>query len=182
MITGQDAQSFNATFSILLKRRAYGGKQRQERSRLQCVDRILTRRCSRRPSNSRASPYERTDARKAHQNGYKDRSLNTRYGETILRKSQFREFPFETQVFGCYARVKKALVSTIVGCYLQGVSTRKIQEIVSHLGIELLSPASVSRMAKGLDDQVQAFLPRPIEQILPYLFVDASYYKVRDGV
>ncbi|WP_054848654.1 IS256 family transposase [Methanoculleus chikugoensis] len=130
-----------------------------------------------------AAQYERTDARKAHRNGYKDRSLKTRYGgETILRKPQFREFPFETQVFGRYARVEKALVNAIVESYLQGVSTRKIQEIVSHLGIDQLSPpASVSRMAKNLDDQVQAFFLRPIEQAIPYLFVDASYYKIRDG-
>jgi putative transposase len=128
-----------------------------------------------------AAQYERTDARKAHRNGYKGRSLKTRYGETILRKTQFREFPFETQVFGRYARVEKALVNAIVESYLQGVSTRRIQEIVAHLGIDQLSPASVSRMAKDLDNQVQAFLLRPIEQTIPYLFVDASYYKVRDG-
>jgi putative transposase len=128
-----------------------------------------------------ATPYERTDARKAHRNGYKDRSLKTRYGATILRKPQFQELPFETQVFGRYARVEKALVNAIVESYLQGVSTRKIQEIVAHLGIDQLSPTSVSWMAKDLDDQVQAFLLRPIEQATPYLYVDASYYKVRDG-
>ena len=128
-----------------------------------------------------ADSYERTDTRKAHRNGYKDRALKTQYGETILRKPQFRELPFETQVFGRHVRVEKALVNAIVESYLQGVSTRKLQEIVAHLGIEHLSPASVSRMAKDLDDQVQAFLLRPIEQTTPYLFVDASYYKVRDG-
>ena len=72
-------------------------------------------------------------------------------------------------------------MNAIVESYLQGVSTRKIQEIVVHLGIEQLSTASVSRMAKDLDDQVQASLLRPIEQAIPYLYVDASYYKVRDG-
>ncbi len=128
-----------------------------------------------------AGQYERSEKRKAHRNGYKERSLTTWYGGTTLQKPQFREFPFETQVFGRYARVEKALVNAIVESYLQGVSTRKIQEIVSHLGIDQLSPASVSRMAKGLDDQVQAFLLRPIEQAIPYLFVDASYYKIRDG-
>ena len=128
-----------------------------------------------------AASYERTDACKAHRNRYKDRSLKTQYGETNLRKPQFRELPFETQVFGRYARVEKALVNAIVESYLQGVSTRKIQEIVAHLGIDRLSSTSVSRMAKDLDDQVQAFLLRPIEQATPYLYVDASYYKVRDG-
>lgn len=71
------------------------------------------------------------------------------------------------------ARVEKALVNAVVESYLQGISTRRIQEIVSHLGIDQLSPASVSRMARGLDDPVQAFLLRPIEQAIPYLFVDA---------
>ncbi len=80
-----------------------------------------------------AAQYERTDARKAHRNGYKDRSLKTRYGETILRKPQFRELPFETQVFGRYARVEKALVNAIVESYLQGVSTRKIQHISQNI-------------------------------------------------
>ena len=72
-------------------------------------------------------------------------------------------------------------MNAIVESYLQGVSTRRVQEIVAHLGIDHLSPASVSRMAKDLDDWVQAFLVRPIEQAVPYLFVDASYYKIRDG-
>ncbi len=99
-----------------------------------------------------AAQYEQTDARKAHRKDYKDRSLKTRYGETMLRKPQFREFPFETQVFGRYARVEKALVNAVVESYLQGVSTRKVQEIIAHLGIDHLSPASVSRMAKDLDD------------------------------
>jgi len=71
-----------------------------------------------------ADAYERTDARKAHWNGYNDRTLKTRYGETVLRKPQFREFPLEMQVFGRYARVEKALVNAIVESCLQGVSTR----------------------------------------------------------
>ena len=98
-----------------------------------------------------------------------------------MKKPQFREKPFETQVFGKYARVERALVNAIAESYLQGVSTRKVQAIISHLGIDQLSPSSVSRISWDLDDQVMAFLDRPIEQAFPYLFVDASYYKVRDG-
>ena len=128
-----------------------------------------------------AEAYERTDARTCHRNGSKDRSLVTRFGEISLKKPQFREKPFETQVFGKYARVEKALVNAIAESYLQGVSTRKVQTIIAHLGIDQLSPSSVSRIARDLDDQVLAFLDRPIEQAFPYLFVDASYYKVRDG-
>ena len=73
-----------------------------------------------------AAQYERTDARKAHRNGYKDRSLKTRYPETIRRKPQFREFPFETQAFGWYARVEKALVNAIVELCLQGRSRENL--------------------------------------------------------
>ena len=105
----------------------------------------------------------------------------TRFGDISLKKPQFREKPFETQIFGKYARVEKALVNAIAESYLQGVSTCKVQTIISHLGIDQLSPSSVSRIAQDLDEQVTAFLNRPIEQAVPYLFVDASYYKVREG-
>jgi transposase-like protein len=74
-----------------------------------------------------AGAYERTDAPSAHRNGYKDRSLKTRYGETILRKPQFRELPFETEVFGRYVRIEKALVSSIAESYPHGDSKRRFR-------------------------------------------------------
>ncbi len=126
-----------------------------------------------------AEPYERIESRKAHRNGYKERSLKTRVGELQLRKPQFREIPFETKIFDKYSRVEKALINAIVESYLQGVSTRRVQDIVSRLGIEYLSASSVSRIAKELDGKVEEFLKRPIEHPIPYLFVDASYFKVR---
>mgnify|MGYP000843569212 CR=1 FL=1 len=128
-----------------------------------------------------AEAYERTDTRLCYRNGFKDRSLVTRFGDISLKKPQFQGKSFKTQIFGKYARVEKALVNAIAESYLQGVSTCKVQAIISHLGIEQLSPSSVSRIASDLDDQVKTFLDRPIEQAFPYLFVDASYYKVRDG-
>jgi transposase-like protein len=127
-----------------------------------------------------AEPYQRVGSRKAHRNGYKERSLKTRVGELRLKKPQFREIPFQTKVFDRYSRVEKALVNAIVESYLQGVSTRRIQDIVSRLGIEELSASSVSRIAKELDEKVEEFLKRPIEHPIHYLFVDASYFKVRD--
>ena len=126
-----------------------------------------------------AEPYQRVGSRKAHRNGYKERSLKTRVGELRLKKPQFREIPFQTKVFDRYSRVEKALVNAIVESYLQGVSTRRIQDIVSRLGIEELSASSVSRIAKELDEKVEEFLKRPIEHPIHYLFVDASYFKVR---
>lgn len=62
------------------------------------------------------------------------------------------------------------------------VLTRRIQEIVAHLSIDQLSPTSAPQIPEYLDNQVQTFLVRPIEQPLLYIFVDASYYKVREGV
>lgn len=129
---------------------------------------------------SGAEPYQRAESRKAHRNGYKDRSLKTRVGEIQLKKPQFREIAFETKVFARYSRVEKALLNAVIESYLQGVSTRRIKDIVSQLGIDDLSASSVSRISKELDEKVEEFLKRPIEQAVPYIFVDASYFKVRN--
>jgi len=126
-----------------------------------------------------AEPYERAESRKAQRNGYKERSLKTRAGELKLNKPQFREMSFETKVFDRYSRVEKALINAVIESYLQGVSTRKVQDIVSQFGLEYLSASSVSRISKELDAKVEEFLKRPIEHPIPYLFVDASYFKVR---
>lgn len=126
-----------------------------------------------------AEPYQRVGSRKAYRNGYKERSLKTRVGELTLKKPQFREIPFQTKVFDRYSRVERALINAVIESYLQGVSTRRVQDIVSRLGIEELSASSVSRIAKELDEKVEEFLKRPIEHPVPYLFVDASYFKVR---
>lgn len=126
-----------------------------------------------------AEPYQRIDGRKAHRNGYKKRSLKTRVGEITLNKPQLRETSFETKVFDRYSRIEKALINAVAESYIQGVSTRKIQDIVSHLGLDQLSPSSISRISKELDDKVNEFLNRPIEKKIKYLFVDASYFKVR---
>lgn len=129
---------------------------------------------------SGAEPYERIKSRKAHRNGYKERSLKTRVGEITLRKPQFREYPFDTKVFERYSRVERALINAVIESYLQGVSTRRVQDIVSRLGVEDLSASSVSRISKELDEKVEEFLRRPIDHAIPYLFVDASYFKVRN--
>ena len=84
---------------------------------------------------SESEPYQRVESRKAHRNGYKERSLKTRVGELRLRKPQFREKSFETKIFDRYSRVEKALLNAIIESYLQGVSTRRVQDIVSRLGI-----------------------------------------------
>jgi transposase-like protein len=92
---------------------------------------------------SGAEPYERNEARTAQRNGYKERSLKTRVGELILKKPQFRDRSFKSYVFDKYSRVELALTNAIAESYLQGVSTRRIREVVAHLGVELFSPIQI---------------------------------------
>jgi putative transposase len=127
----------------------------------------------------RAGPYERTGKRRGRRNGIRKRSLKTIHGEVILDKPQFREVPFKTQVFDRYSRVEKSLRIAVAESYLQGVSTRKVREVVSKFGLENISASEVSRIAKELDEKVKEFLERPIEDEISYLFLDASYFKVR---
>jgi len=86
-----------------------------------------------------------------------------------------------SSVISRYARTEKALEAAIVESYLQGVSTRRVQDIISLLGVENVSASTVSRISKELDQVVDEFLKRPIELPVRYLFVDASYFKVRSG-
>ena len=128
-----------------------------------------------------AGPYERSDQRKAHRNGIRSRTLKTRVGELTLDKPQFREFPFETKVFERYSRVEQALLMAIAESYIQGVSTRRMEKIVKNFGLDRLSSSEVSRICDILDEKVEEFLKKPIENKILYLFVDASYFKVRFG-
>ena len=126
--------------------------------------------------------HARSSSRRAHRNGYRSRSLKTRFGELSLQKPQLREIPFETKVFERYSRTEKALVNTIIESYLQGVSTRNVENVIAHLGVNQISASYVSKVARELDVKVTEFMERSIDSHIPYLFVDASYFKVRDGV
>ena len=123
--------------------------------------------------------YQRSPTRTAVRNGSKPRSLLTKLGKLILQKPQFRDKPFETVIFERYSRVEQALINTILESYVQGVSTRKIRQIMDQLGLEGVSAETVSNMGKALDEKVHEFLTRPIEQSIVYLIVDAVYVKVR---
>lgn len=124
--------------------------------------------------------YARSSSRRAHRNGYRQRSLKTRFGELSLLKPQLREIPFETKIFDRYSRTEKALVNAIIESYLQGVSTRNVEKVVSCLGVNQLSASYVSKVGRELDAKVQDFMEKPLDSYFPYLFVDASYFKVRD--
>ncbi len=129
-----------------------------------------------------ARPYERTGKRKAHRNGTRPRSLKTIHGEIELDKPEIREFPFKTKVFERYSRVEESVRIAVAESYLEGVSTRKVEKVFSQFGLENLSASEVSRITKKLDKLVNEFINRPINEPITYLFVDASYFKVRtDG-
>jgi putative transposase len=124
-------------------------------------------------------PYERAEERLLHRNGIKPRSLTTRLGVLHLDKPQFREDAFQTCVFDRYARVEQAVLNMVVESCLQGVSTRRIREVVKHLGVDDLSRSSVSRIAGELDEKVRQFLGRSLELPVHIMYVDATYFKAR---
>jgi len=128
-----------------------------------------------------AGKNQRNEKREDYRNGHKERRLKTTLGELNLLRPYARNSKFETKLFENYSRIDKALASIIVESYLKGVSTRKVESIVSELGIEL-SHETVSRLSHELDELVTAFRTSDLESYYPYLYVDATYLKVFDGV
>ncbi len=128
-----------------------------------------------------AGKHQRNEEREDYRNGHKERRLKTTLGELNLLRPYARNSKFETKLFENYSRIDKALASIIVESYLKGVSTRKVESIVSELGIEL-SHETVSRLSHELDELVTAFRTSDLESYYPYLYVDATYLKVFDGV
>ena len=125
-----------------------------------------------------AAPYERTDARKGYANGFKDKKIQTRFGELKLEVPQTRGVPFYPQSLEKGERSERALKLAIAEMYVQGVSTRRIKPIAKELcGFEL-SSTQVSRVSKLLDEELEKFRNRPLNCI-KYLYLDAHYEKVR---
>ncbi len=127
-----------------------------------------------------AEKHERNEDRQDYRNGYKERQLKTTLGELNLLRPYARSGRFETKLFENYSRIDKALASIIVESYLKGVSTRKVEAIVSELGIEL-SHTTVSNLSYELDELVTEFRTSPLRKYYPYLYVDAVYLKVFNG-
>ena len=130
-----------------------------------------------------AAPYERTEDRKGHRNGYKPRTLRTRVGTLNLLVPQDREGTFSTRLFARYQRSEKALVLALMEMYVEGVSTRKVKKVTEELCGVSFSKSVVSSLAGKLDGELEAWRNRLLraEGGYPYLFVDARYEKVRVG-
>lgn len=123
---------------------------------------------------------QRSLERITHRNGYRERGWNTRAGEVELQIPRLRTGSYFPSFLEPRKRSEQALVAVVQQAYVNGVSTRKVDHLVEQLGIQGISKSQVSRLCKGLDDQVQAFLERPLEGKYPYLWLDAKVEKVRE--
>ncbi len=124
---------------------------------------------------------ERTHERLSYRSGHYRRSLVTRVGKIELMIPQDREGRFSTAIFERYQRSEKALVSSLIEMYVQGVSTRKVGEVAKELCGHEFSASAVSRMNKTLDEELKSFANRKLEVEYPYLVMDARYEKVRQN-
>jgi putative transposase len=127
-----------------------------------------------------AGPYQRTDDRKGHANGYKPRTIHTRIGPLTVEVPQTRGVEFYPSALEKGIRSERALKLAVAEMYVQGVSTRKVAAITEQLcGLEVTS-SQVSRAAALLDDELEKWRGRPIGET-PYLILDARYEHVRHG-
>src|SRR5436853_2871894 len=128
-----------------------------------------------------AGRHERTGDRLNYRNGYRDRTLDTRLGPLSLRIPKLRQGSYFPPFLEPRKTAEKALERVIREAWIGGVSTRRVDELVQAMGLSGISKSQVSKLCKDVDEGVGAFLDRPLEGEWPYLWLDATYLKVRDG-
>jgi transposase-like protein len=128
-----------------------------------------------------AGRYERTAERANHRNGYRDRTLDTRLGQLQLRIPKLRQGSYFPPFLEPRRTTEKALVAVIQEAWIAGVSTRRVDDLVQAMGLTGISKSQVSKLCKDIDERVGAFLERPLDGEWPYLWLDATYLKVREG-
>jgi putative transposase len=114
-------------------------------------------------------------------NGFRDRLWDTRAGSVELKIPKLRRGSYFPEFLEPRRTAEKALAAVIQEAYVQGISTRSVDELVKALGMSGVSKSEVSRLCAELDERVQAFLERPIEGDWPYLWIDATYVKTRQA-
>ena len=128
-----------------------------------------------------AGLHERSEERQDYRNGTRERELNTRIGTLTLNVPRHRNEPFHTMVFENYQRSEASLIATMVQMVVMGVSSRKVEKVVTTLCGTSFSKSTVSELCKRLDKDVDQFKNRPLDfHEAPFLMLDATYFKVRE--
>ena len=128
-----------------------------------------------------AAHGERTPDRLTHRNGYRERSWETRAGTVALKIPKLRKGSYFPGFLEPRRMAEKALTAVVQEAYIQGVSTRSVDDLVQAMGMSGISKSQVSRLCGEIDDKIQSFLDRPLEGDWPYLWLDATYLKVRQA-
>jgi transposase-like protein len=126
-----------------------------------------------------AGPGERSPDRRNQRNGYRERDWETRAGTVELRIPKLRRGSYFPAFLEPRRLAEKALTAVIQEAYVQGISTRSVDDLVRAMGLEGISKSQVSRLCGEIDERVQTFLGRPIEGEWPYVWLDATYVKAR---
>ncbi len=129
-----------------------------------------------------AKPYERSDSRVNERNGHRPRLLATQAGDIELKIPKLSHGSFFPALLEPRRRIDQALYAVVMQAYVDGVSTRSVDDLVQALGIDSgISKSQVSRICARLDVQVDAFRNRPLNHVeFPYVYLDATYVKARD--
>lgn len=126
-----------------------------------------------------AEKHARTPERTGQRNGYRERQWDTRVGSLELRVPRVRDGSFFPSLLEPRKRAERALVAVVQEAYVQGVSTRRVDDLVRALGLEGISKSQVSRVCQELDAEVERFRTRRLDGPYPYVWLDATFVKVR---